>query len=204
VDREPVIRVWDRVDWKPPACTGWKAADASTLVVTAGRFRNPAGVDGLRRRIGEVSKLAGLQYWSATHEKWQALIVDAWALAGPSAEQRRPDFTVEEIAAGRTLYLQQEDNLLGKAIYRMEIASASAERLVFRTENQGTIKYLGLPILSAGEIQSVTFLDREGDGVWRYYSIARTGKGASLLTGGHEASLINRAAAQFRYVAGIH
>lgn len=203
LDQAPVIRVWDRVDWTPPDCAGWKPARASTLVVTAARFRHSSGLEGLRRRIGAVSLLKGLLYWSTTSNRWQPLIVDASALSGPSAEQRRNDFAVEEIAAGRTLYLLQEDNLVGKAIYRMEIASVSPERLVFRTENQAPIKYLGLPILSAGEIQAVTFLDRDSDGVWRYYSIARTGKGASLLTGGHESSLINRAAASFRFVAGI-
>ena len=62
------------------------------------------------------------------------------------------------------MYLLQEDNLAGKAVYRMEILSLSPERLVFRTENQTPIRYLGLPILSAGEIQAVTFLDREAGG----------------------------------------
>ena len=203
LEQAPVVRVWDRVDWTPPSCTGWKPAEASTLVVTTARFRNPAGVDGLRRRVGAVSTLKGLPYWSTSNGRWQPLIVDAYALSGPAAEQRRKDFAVDEIAAGRTVYLLQEDNLAGKAVYRMEIVSASPERLVFRTENHAVIRYLGLPILAAGEIQSLTFLDRDADGVWRYYSIARTGKGASLLTGGHEASIINRAVASFRYLAGI-
>jgi hypothetical protein len=160
-------------------------------------------MDGLRRRIGAVSGLKGLLYWSTSGGRWQPLIVDASALSGPSPEQRRADFRVDEIAAGRTLYLLQEDNLAGKAVYRMEIVSLSPERLVFRTENQAPVRYLGLPILAAGEIQAATFLERERGGVWRYYSVVRTGKGASLLTGGHEASIINRAVASFRHLAGI-
>jgi len=203
IDQPPFVQVWDRIDWTPPACTGWDPATASTLVVTAARWRNPAGVDGLRRRIAAVSAMAGLKYWSTTAQRWQTLIVDAYALSGPSVEQRRPDFTVEEIAAGQTLFLQQEDSLLGKAAFRMEIAAISPGRLVLRTENSAPIRYLGLPILSAGEIQVVWFLEKESGDVWRYYSIARTGKGASLLTGGRESSLINRAVASFRFFAGI-
>jgi hypothetical protein len=52
-------------------------------------------------------------------------------------------------------------------------------------------------------MQSVYFLDRESPDVWRYYSIARTGKNSSRLTVGHDASSINRAVAYFRRLAGI-
>jgi hypothetical protein len=52
-------------------------------------------------------------------------------------------------------------------------------------------------------MQSVYFMERESPGVWRYYSIVRTGKNANSLTIGHEASSINRAVAFYRYLAGI-
>jgi hypothetical protein len=52
-------------------------------------------------------------------------------------------------------------------------------------------------------MQSVYFLDRESDDLWRYYSIARTGRNASRLTAGHDASSINRAVAFYRAMAGI-
>ena len=104
---------------------------------------------------------------------------------------------------GKSLYYQQEDNLSGKAIYRMRIRSALPDRLVFDTENTGAVRYLLMPIFRPGGMQSITFLDRESQDVWRYYSIMRTGKNASLLTAGYEASSINRAVAFYRYLAGI-
>jgi hypothetical protein len=52
-------------------------------------------------------------------------------------------------------------------------------------------------------MQSVHFIERESPDIWRYYSIARTGKDASSLTAGHEASSINRAVAFFRYIADM-
>ena len=36
---------------------------------------------------------------------------------------------------GKVLYFEQADNLSGTAIYRMHIAEASADRLVFDVEN---------------------------------------------------------------------
>lgn len=203
LNASPVVKVWNQFDWTPLACTGWIASGPGTLVVTVARFHHTAGAAALRQRIGSVSAQAGMLYWSTTNQRWQPLIVDAYALAGPSPNQRRRDFTLDEIVEGRSLYVQQEDNLLGKATYRIRIASASAQRIVVATENSSTIRLIGMPLFAPGELQSLCFLDRESETVWRYYGIARMGKQVSLLTSGHDASLINRAVASYRYLTGI-
>jgi hypothetical protein len=120
------------------------------------------------------------------------LIVSADALAR-SRTTGRQDFTPDELQAGKVLYLQEADNLSGTAIYRMHIAEASADRIVFDT----------VTLFRPGEMQSIYFLDRESAGVWRYYCIARTGRNASRLAAGHESSSINRAVAFYRALAGI-
>jgi hypothetical protein len=53
------------------------------------------------------------------------------------------------------------------------------------------------------QLQSMYFLDRESDSVWRYYSIVRTGKNANGLIAGNESSSINRAVAFYRHIVGI-
>jgi hypothetical protein len=104
---------------------------------------------------------------------------------------------------GKVLYFEQVDNLSGKAIYRMYIAEASADRIVFDVENVSTIRYFFIPILHPGEMQSIYFLDRESQSVWRYYSIMRSGKNANQLIAGNESSWVNRAVAFHRYLVGI-
>ena len=52
-------------------------------------------------------------------------------------------------------------------------------------------------------MQSVYYLDNEGAEIWRYYDIARTAGRAGNLILGHEASVINRAVALYRRLAGI-
>jgi hypothetical protein len=207
LDNSPTVRVWDPSslggDWTPPACAGWTAPGFTTLVVTVGRFRQISGAEVLLRRIGAISELVGMRYWSTTHKRWQMLIVDAYALSGPEDDRRRRDFSQGEIAEGESLYFHQEDNLSGKANYRMRIQSVSSDRLVFDTENISTMRYWLMPLFRAGEMQSIYFLERESQGVWRYYSITRTGKNANTLTAGHDASFINRAVAFYRYLAGI-
>ncbi|HUK17085.1 MAG TPA: DUF6675 family protein [Bryobacteraceae bacterium] len=199
-DAAPSVRVWEHSDWTPPACTGWARVESATLVATTARFHNPGGSEALRRRLAAVSALAGLLYWSTTHQKWQPLIVDAYALTAADGP-RRADFVPGDVAAGRSLYALQEDTLLGKVVYETRIATAESGRLVFVTRNAGPIQYFGLTLFRPGDIQSVCFLDRDSTDVWRYYAIARIPKGASLLI--QSASLINRATALYRYLAGI-
>jgi hypothetical protein len=144
-----------------------------------------------------------MRYWSTTHKQWQTLIVDAYALTGFEPGQRREDFRPDEMKEGNVLYFQQVDNLSGKTTYRMHIAETSADRLVFDVENVGTVRYLLMTLFHSGEMQSIYFLDRESDNVWRYYSNVRTGKNANGLIAGNESSAVNRAVAYYRHVVGI-
>ena len=142
LEKSPVVRVWDRAelgrDWTPPACTGWTSSGFTTLVVTVARFHHTSGVEGLLRRVGTISERTGIRYWSTTRKRWQTLVINAYALSEAVGDRRRKDFSPDEMAEGGSLYFQQEDNLSGKAIYRMRIRSASPDRLVFDTENIST------------------------------------------------------------------
>jgi hypothetical protein len=207
LDDLAIVKSWSKSDlgpdWKPLACTGWAEGGFTTLVTIAARFPHTSEAGGLLRHIGAISELAGMRYWSTTHKQWQTLIVDAYALTDSQPGQRREDFTSDEMKEGRVLYFEQVDNLSGKAIYRMHIVEASANRLVFDVENVSTMRYYFIPIFHPGELQSMYFLDRESDNVWRYYSIVRTGKNANGLIAGNESSSVNRAVAFYRYLVGI-
>jgi hypothetical protein len=205
LQHSPAIKVWDRSslgrDWTPPACLGWSAPGFTTLVSTVARF-HATGAEGLLQHVAQISGLTGVRYWSTTHHSWRTLIVSASALEGPKGGAR-PDFSAADLTPGSTRYFQQSDSLSGKATYSLQTVSASSERLVFKTENLTALHYMLVPLFPPHELQAIYFLERESPDVWRYYSIARTGKGASNLAAGHDASTINRTAAFFRYFAGI-
>ena len=207
LDDSAIVKLWSKSDfgsdWEPPACTGWTALGFTTLVTAVARFRHTSDAEGLLRHIGAISELAGIRYWSTTHQQWQTLIEDAHALTGLQRGQRRNDFSPDEMKEGKVLYFEQADNLSGKGIYRMHIAEASANRLVFDVENVSTMRYLFVPVLSPGEMQSIYFLDRESDNAWRYYSIVRTGKNANSRIAGNGSSAVNRAVAFYRHMVGI-
>ena len=201
------IKAWHTSEagaaWNPPACTNWARSDFSTLVAIASRFQYASDAQNLLRRIGSISQLAGMRYWSTTHKQWRTLIVDAHALSGPQLGRRRGDFSPDEMALGKVLYFEQTDNISGKAIYRMRIAATSPNRISVEIENYSTIRYLLLPLFRPGELQSIYFLDRESANVWRFYSIVRTGTPSSRLLPENESSAINRAVAFYRHLVGI-
>jgi hypothetical protein len=207
LDDSAIVKSWNKSDlgpdWRPPACTGWTTMGFTTLVTTIARFRYTSEAEGLLRHFGAISELTGMRYWSTTHKQWQTLIVDAHALTGLQPSQRREDFTPDEIREGKILYFEQVDNLSGKAIYRMHIEEVSAARLVIDVENASTMHYLFIPLFHPGELQSIYFLDRESEDVWRYYSIVRTGMNANRMIAGNESSAVNRAVAFYRYFVGI-
>src|ERR1035437_4719182 len=207
LDDSAIVKLWSKSDfgrdWRPPACTGWAAVGFTTLVTIDARFRHTSDAEDMLRHIGAISELAGMRYWSVTHKQWQTLILDAHALTGVPSGQRRRDFTPDEMKEGKVLYFEQADNLAGKSIYRMLIAEASPGRIVFNVENVNTIRYLLITLFHPGEMQSLYYLDRESENVWRYYSILRMGKNANGLTAGNESSSINRAVAFYRHLAGI-
>jgi hypothetical protein len=204
----PAVRVWSAgelgADWIPPACTGWHPLPFRVLVATAGRFRYRGKVEDLLERFGAISTLTTIRYWSITDQRWLRLITDASALEGSDPAKRRPDFSAPEMSTGTELYFAQHDNRsTGDVVYRLRIREIAPDRLVVETENVSTVRYLLVPLAGPGDLQALYFLEYLASGEWGYYSLARTGTGASALLTGHEASYVNRAVALFRHLAGL-
>jgi hypothetical protein len=203
----PNAKSWSQSDlgltWKVPACTGWTEQGFTTLVTTAARFSYSFEAPALLRHIGAISERAGMRYWSTTHKRWQTLIVDAHAVTGAQHSQPRLDFTPDEMKVGEALYFEQADNLTGKATYRMQMVEESANRIVFTVENVSTIRYLFIPVLRPGEMQSIYFLNRESERAWLFYGMVRTSKNANKRIAANESSSINRAVAFYRFIVGI-
>ena len=140
LNAEPTEKFWHNAEvdkrWAFPPCTGWTRPGFSTLVTSVARFHHVSGAEGLLRRIGAISELTGVQYWSATHKKWQTLILDATALTSAKDKSHRADFSADELRRGDDIYFQQSDNLLGKAVYRMRVTECTPDRIVVAVENR--------------------------------------------------------------------
>src|SRR5206468_12441287 len=69
-------------------------------------------------------------------------------------------------------------------------------RVVLASENVTPIRVALLTAFEPGALQSVTFLDKRGPGVWGYYQMIRAGEGSSVVALGSDASYVNRLAAR--------
>ena len=190
-------------DWTPPPCTGWKAGPTKVLMGAAGRFRHSGDITDIVARIVAVSQLTGVVYWSQTRQVWRRLFKDAAALSGPDPGSRRPDFSPAELRPGKNLHLrQEEDNLLRAVVYRYHIRERTGDRLIFESTNLTPLGFAIFDAVDAGEFRQFYKIERETGDVWRYFSLVRLGR-ASTLAATSASSYMNRAAAYYRYVAGI-
>jgi hypothetical protein len=203
----PQVHVWKKSDlpagWHPPACLPWPSASDAAVVETLGTFASGGDGAALLARLGHVSRLTGLKYWSAADQEWRPLFTQAVALSGPDPDAKRADFAPSELHQGGTYYLLQSDgNPLGPIVQAMTIIEATPTRLVANMRNVSGLGFLGMPLVSEDALQTFFDLARNPDGTWSYYSLARLATHLPGFLEPSEATLENRAVAIFRFVAG--
>jgi hypothetical protein len=200
--------VWGAADlpdgWVPAQCTGWPAGPVGAVVGLAGRFANPGGERALLDRLGAVSAFATIRYWSVTRQRWRALLLESYALQGPNPLARRGDFSPEELLAGERYYLWQSENgPAGAMLYEGRVLRPGPGRLRLDVQNALPVRRLGITLIEAGAHRLRLELDHERGDEWRYYHLQRTRSELSLGAPAPRASLVNRAVALFRHLAGL-
>lgn len=190
--------------WRPPPCAGWPDDPAVVLVAAVGRFHQPGGEQALLQRLGRVSGLAGLRYWSVSREDWATLISDAHAVTVTDEDARRPDYGVAELAPGTEhLYWQHEPTTSGSGIYALEVLQRAPGRLLIGGRNATDNRYFGITMLPAGGARSLYLFQRLDGDDWGYYQLVRLGEGRHQWLPVGPASYANRAIALFRWFADL-
>ncbi len=185
-------------------CAGWTDDAGALLIGIAAKLRAAGGVDALLARVGAISTLSEVRYWSVREKQWNQLFTRAYAVIGSDGATPRADFSPAELRSGAEVRFVQADNRTDhRTIYRLRVISVSADRLVFEAENETTLRWTILPLFAPGQIRSAFFLADEAGEVWDYYGLLRVGGGAALVGTGHDASFVNRAVAIYRHIAGL-
>jgi hypothetical protein len=204
----PVFSIWHETDlkqgnWQPSACTGWANPSRTKLAIAfAGTFR-AASMEAILSRLGAMSAMRAVKYWSTTDSKWRPLANDAFALTNADAKSRRADLAPAEFKKGETLYYWMDDTRFGAVTYRATVLDSSGDLAVIKSENVTPIRQFVFTIFEPGALQSVIFLQRLQPGVFGVYILTRTSDGASLLSNWHDSSYVNRSMALYRQLAGI-
>jgi len=208
LDASPVIVLWTEAElagWSPPACAAWKSGSATLVVGLAGHFRDASDADAMLARIGAISSLRDVRYWSITDKQWNMLFTRASALEGSDPKKLRGDFSASEMRAARDIYFLAADNRSREdAVSRLRVREANREHLVIETSNVTPLRWMFLSFAAPGDIQTWYFLDREAGGSWRFYSLTRVLYSSSFFARFVQGeSYVNREAAMYRHLAGI-
>ena len=200
---EPNVKAWNGSKSSvriAARCPGIPASDPKMALAVSGTFRFAGDADKLLEHVGAVSVMKGVRYWSVTDKAWRDLITESAAVDSPAAEKRRVDFSASEMKRGEDLYFAQRDSRsTGQVVYRMRVLEDSKDRLVIESENISTVRSYFLPVFRAGELRTIHYLNRHGPNVWNYYALTLIGTPQSE---SHTPSLINRAVALYRFIAG--
>jgi hypothetical protein len=198
----PKVSLWADLEGRALSnCAAPSEAPARLVVAIAARFSFSGGIDDLAGRVGAISKMEGLHYWSTTEKRWRELIESASALKGASDWTPRSDFLAREVLSGRGLYFSQDDSRsTGQPIYRMSVREWSRSHLILDVENVTAIKFGFVTLFAAQDLQAVHFINRLADKEWGYYALSLVRSTSAVDQG---TSLINRMDAYYRFLAGI-
>ena len=156
----PAIVLWTQAElagWSPPACTAWQSGSATLVAGLAGHFRNAGDTDAMLARIGAISSLRDVRYWSITDKQWNPLFVRASALDGPDPKKPRGDFSATEMRAGHDIYFLAADKRSGdKAVSRLHVQEADSEHIVVETANVTPLRWMFLQFAAPGNVQTCT------------------------------------------------
>ena len=206
-DKPALVHSWLRdgqLDGAAPDCNGLRSRDVELLVrVTAG-FHSPLDMAAMLGRLGAVSALKGMPYWSYTDKKRQLLVRESYAIDNPVSMKARADFSPAELHSGALLYFAQSDNRAATLTpYSLQLLSHGPDRLVLRVENVADLRYMGLKVVAAHEMQWVVALERLANGHWGYRSLLGIGHLLGMVRAEqHRRSNLARSVAMFDHLAG--
>jgi hypothetical protein len=197
----PEAQTWAGLDWHAPGCLEAWPTRFKFVIALAGHVR-AADQAAVLAKLGAISRMRGIQYYSVTQSAWLELIKDSSALAGADPASRRGDFTVEEMTRGASLFYLEEDNRSSHpVVYAMHVATPDADHVVVETQNVSPVKSFLVTLFPPGSLRAAYILTRLDGTDWGLYVISASTEDASSLVALARASYVNRAQALFRYVA---
>ena len=75
-----MLRGASAIAWDPPACTGWSKERPDVVLAVQGTIRGSDSSDALLERLGAVSEMKNIRYWSVASGSWRPLVSEAFAM----------------------------------------------------------------------------------------------------------------------------
>lgn len=190
--------------WQPAACMDWRSSTYTVLIAASGEFEFRGRVAEMTERIGQISALNHVQYWSVSKQQWRPLITNAAALVSDVWDDIRADFSASELVQGRRYFFRQtEKTPAGDMVYEAVVLEQSERKIRLRLHNAYPVTRWLTEWIKVGEYQSYYEFTRLDDERWHYYTVLRSNAASWLPSKRYDSSYKNRAVAMFRHFAGI-
>lgn len=206
VDRPPLLQCWVdglRQDGPPPDCSPLRQQDHVLLVRLTASYVAAGGLDEQLGRIGAVSMLKGMPYWSFTDRQRQTLIRDAFAVEAPDSVKPRPDFSQAELRRSQDVFFVHSDNRSSALVpFVMRLTQQGADSFSLRVENVGDVRFMGLTVVAAREMQWGVSIEHLGGNRYGYRSLLGLRKLRMGSADKHRLSNLARVVAMFDLLSG--
>jgi hypothetical protein len=180
-----------------------KSDSAATWITVASIVRTPNRQNAFIVRLGAISTLSAVQYWSTTEQKWRPMVTSAFAITSANSRLPRADYSLADLVVGVDRYYSVTDSRSGRAVaYRLRLLQSQPTDLLIETANVDAIRQWGITVYAPGGLHTLYFLKKQSPDVWDYYSITRVHPN-TFLAEGHDKSFINRAVALYRHIVGL-
>jgi hypothetical protein len=161
-DLEPTVTAEALTIYRKPAGSGENGADGLTQWTAAEKLR-------LYNKCLALSSLAGLQYFSPSHQEWRTFYKVSQVVDNPDDKTPQADpICVTEPPATQSLYARQEDLSYGDNIYQYDYRTFPG-MIVFVQQNMTKMKYKHLvTAVKPNRLHSVVAVLDAGDSLVIY------------------------------------
>jgi hypothetical protein len=130
-------------------------------------LHSPEGMRLLYNTLLSVSRMKGLQYYSASRRRMRFLFEESYAVDSPDGKKRIADPLVEEVPPDNALYVYQKDLSFGENIHRLELR-CDGQSITMEMRNLKPITYLVFPLVRPMDSISILVLVPRGGQVLLY------------------------------------
>jgi hypothetical protein len=205
-EKPAIVHTWlqdGRQDGPLPDCGHLRGREFALLVRVTASYTAPGDLGDQLLRLGAVSAMKGMTYWSFSDRKRQLLVRDSFAVDGPTSTKPRADFTLAELRSGAVLHYLQSDNRTSTLVpYSLQVLHSGNDSFTLRVENLGDVRFMGVTFVPARSMQWLLTVERLGPERWGYRSlqgVQQLGFGAAEK---YRLSNLSRSVAMFDLLSG--
>ena len=127
-------------------------------------------IDEISVMVRSFSSMEGIEYYSNTNRKYEVLYPDCYTVSGADGKKKIADMT-DGSADGKKIYILQNDNSFGKAVYEVDYKQKGDE-ISFVSINLNPLRYGIFTAVSEKSLKLTFIINNGGNENLEFYVLA--------------------------------